>query len=157
MKFYKDKDWLYQKYWKEKLSQQNIANLCNVTKRTVRIWMRKFDIKIRNISEGRKEYHKRNPGIMQGQRKYGSPGKLNPMFGLRGEDHPAWKSGNKRSYNKIARRNWEEYWRQEVPKGYLIHHVDKDIKNNEITNLALITHRTHAINHEFYKHFGDKE
>lgn len=46
----------------------------------------------------------------------------------------------KRKVTKV----WENYWRQEKPIGYLIHHSDRDIKNNIISNLALVTRKLHA-------------
>ena len=49
--------------------------------------------------------------------------------------------------HRIARDVWEEWWNQGVPKGYLIHHVDENPHNNEITNLALVTYTFHIKRH----------
>lgn len=41
---YQDKDWLKNKYWDENLSQQEIGNLCGVSKHCIRTWIRKFHL-----------------------------------------------------------------------------------------------------------------
>ncbi len=41
---YKQKEWLYQKYNVECMSQRDIAELCNVTHHTIRSWIRKFGL-----------------------------------------------------------------------------------------------------------------
>jgi len=46
-KIYQDRNWLYQKYWIEKLKVINIANKCNVNEKTIRRWLRKLNIPIR--------------------------------------------------------------------------------------------------------------
>jgi len=48
---YKDKDWLYQMYWVERLSTVKIAELCNISSQTILRWLRRFKIKTRTISE----------------------------------------------------------------------------------------------------------
>jgi len=48
---HRNKSWLYRKYWEEKLSLSQIAELCGCGKETIRYWMRKFDIKHRTMSE----------------------------------------------------------------------------------------------------------
>ena len=54
-KKYKDKDWLYQKYWGEKLSAVKIAELCGISDETIFTWMRKFGILRRTLSEAVKK------------------------------------------------------------------------------------------------------
>jgi len=39
MKLYKDKGWLYKKYWEEKLSLLETANLCDVRIHNMRRWV----------------------------------------------------------------------------------------------------------------------
>lgn len=50
-KLYQNKDWLYKKYWDKKLSAYQIAKICEVTSETIRIWLKRFDISRRSISE----------------------------------------------------------------------------------------------------------
>ena len=34
-----------------------------------------------------------------------------------------------------ARRIWESYWRESVPDGWSVHHIDGNASNNEVSNL----------------------
>lgn len=59
--------------------------------------------------------------------------------------------------SKSARRYqackiWEKYWNENVPKGYYIHHIDSNIHNNDISNLAMITIGQHVIMHILRKY-----
>ena len=60
------------------------------------------------------------------------------------ENNPRWKVGKYTYYRRQAKEIWEEYWREEVLKGYVIHHIDRDYTNNDISNLALLTRSFHA-------------
>jgi len=61
------------------------------------------------------------------------------------------KSNKQRRWIKIEEPNiWIEYakfiWIKhngKIPKGYLIHHIDKDTLNDDIENLALVTRKAH--------------
>lgn len=44
MKLYQDKEWLYNKYWKENLFQHQIAKLCGVSRMTIYKWLKRLDI-----------------------------------------------------------------------------------------------------------------
>jgi hypothetical protein len=55
-----------------------------------------------------------------------------------------------------AREAWEEFWRQEIPPGYYVHHIDRDVTNNEISNLLLVTASTHQLIHAKDKLFPPK-
>lgn len=52
MKNYKNRNWLNRKYWEEKLSTAQIAELCHCSKTPIRYWLKKFNIPIRSCSEG---------------------------------------------------------------------------------------------------------
>ena len=41
---------------------------------------------------------------------------------------------------------WEKY-NGKVPKGYAVHHIDEDKRNNEPSNLTIITKKEHAVLH----------
>jgi len=47
MEYYRDRNWLYNKYWNEKCSAPEIANLCGCGHTTVLTWMDKFNIERR--------------------------------------------------------------------------------------------------------------
>jgi len=55
----------------------------------------------------------------------------------------------RRNLGVRAKRKWMRYWRESIPEGYEIHHCDGNIRNNHISNLALVTTQHHdAIHHE---------
>lgn len=43
-KLYQIKNWLYKKYWKEKLNPSEICKICDVSRSTIFRWLQKFDI-----------------------------------------------------------------------------------------------------------------
>ena len=91
-------------------------------------------------------------------------GKNNPMYNKCGELHPNYKGivedGN--GYYIVLKPDWytgrknskhvfyhsvvfcEHIGIKEIPKGYVVHHIDGDKKNNNIDNLALMTISGHA-------------
>lgn len=48
-----------------------------------------------------------------------------------------------------ARLVWMEYWNKKVPEGYVVHHVDRNRENNDISNLALVTRGYHNWIHKY--------
>ena len=66
MKLYQNKDWLYQKYWVEKLSLSGTASLCGISNVTIRNWMKKHRIKTRTFSEAGK-IAQNHPGMKKKQ------------------------------------------------------------------------------------------
>jgi len=58
-KLYQNRDWLYQKYWVEKLCRKKIAKLCRCGEITIFNWMKKYGIKGRTISEAQMIAHSR--------------------------------------------------------------------------------------------------
>jgi len=72
-------------------------------------------------------------------------GRKNASYGRREEKSSSWKGGTSWNYKRAV---WERYWNEFLPKGYCIHHVDRNPRNNEISNLALITRSTHEKIHQ---------
>lgn len=81
--------------------------------------------------------------------------------------HKKWKGIpqlNKEGYLRIRDRNtgkevlyhhhvWKNNHKKEIPKGYLIHHIDKNILNNNINNLQLMSFKEHTrMHHTGLKH-----
>lgn len=50
--FYKNRDWLKQKYEIEKLSLTDMAKICGTCIQTIHNWLKKFKIKRRTVKEG---------------------------------------------------------------------------------------------------------
>ena len=74
-------------------------------------------------------------------------GKTHPCYGRKENKNSNWHGGVSEHY---MYRMFEEFWHEEVPKGYCIHHIDRNVRNNEISNLALITRRFHAKIHKVH-------
>jgi hypothetical protein len=53
----------------------------------------------------------------------------------------------RRNLGVRAKTNWIRYWRQDIPANYEVHHVDGNIRNNYILNLALVTTGYHDLLH----------
>ncbi|MCK4384688.1 MAG: HNH endonuclease [candidate division Zixibacteria bacterium] len=119
------KEWLEKKYWEEGLSQDEIAVLINRSPSSVRNLMKKFNIKTRG------------PGMSGRDHSEKAKQRMREVKG--GDKNPRWKGGDEHYWGKIARNAWEEHWREKVPAGYIVHHSDENIKNNNICNLALLT------------------
>ena len=49
---YRNKEWLYKKYIKEKLSMPQISEICNISSGTINNWMKKYNITPRSSGEG---------------------------------------------------------------------------------------------------------
>lgn len=65
-------------------------------------------------------------------------GKNNSQYGRTGENHPGWKGGSRRYYQKLSHKVWEEHHDRKIPKGHIIHHKNENWKNIDPTNLELI-------------------
>lgn len=48
---YRNRKWIYRKYWVQDYGIKRLADLCNVSKSTIRYWLRRHDIRIRNPIE----------------------------------------------------------------------------------------------------------
>lgn len=62
-----------------------------------------------------------------------------------------WSDISNRYVNEHV-RVWEEYHDQPVPKGYCIHHIDRDKFNNDPSNLLLMKHSDHCAFHMKGRH-----
>ena len=133
---YKSRYWLSYHYWDVGGSTRQIAEICGVSSPTILYWMKKFDIPRRE--QGFQKGNNSNVG-----RKLTPEHKEKIGFAGRDEKNPRWKGGQRAYHNRKARKIWEEYWREEVPEGYIVHHVDRDVTNNDICNLALLTFKYH--------------
>ncbi|KKM88183.1 hypothetical protein LCGC14_1261250 [marine sediment metagenome] len=108
IKLYRCRGYLFCNYELLKLSITIIAKKCDVAKSTIWVWLRKFNIRIRTISEAKKG--KNHPN-------YGKTGEKHPNYGkhwfwseeskdkMRGENNPTWKGDDVKNINKEAIHN----------------------------------------------------
>lgn len=87
MKLYKNKNWLYQKYIKEKLPASWIAKLIGCGRSTIGRWLKKYNIPIRTKSEVLYEEYRK------GNRICFFRGKTSWNKGKHGKESAGWKGG----------------------------------------------------------------
>lgn len=129
-KFFRNKEWLYKKYWKEGLNLYQIAEICEIGKHTITYWFDKFNIPRRSNSES----------------KIGSK-------------NPAWKGGIRYSngyvfiyqssgkYKKRAVIVVERYLGRKLTSGEIVHHKSEIKNDDQIENLELINNNKHTSLH----------
>lgn len=103
-------------------------------------------------------------------------GDKNPMKQLTGEQHPRYKGivSDGRGYYMVKKPEWytgrckdfyvfyhtvvmcEHLGITEIPKGFVIHHIDGDKHNNDISNLALVTSSAHSKIHQLQRKLASK-
>ena len=117
-KKWRNKEWLYQKYWIEHFSIGDIALLCNIDKSTIRYWMKKLGIKSKTKSKGVIDRFKIKPNPLVG-RKLSDERKnklhagwrkriKNNPDGNKGKNNSNWKGGKQITgdgYIRIYRPN----------------------------------------------------
>lgn len=94
-RLYKDKDWLYQRYWVDGLSLGKISQKFKISIPTLVIWMKRFEIRRRTYSEVRKgNYHSKETirKMRDGRQK--------------GKNH--WAFGKRIICGKIKKTDWTE-------------------------------------------------
>lgn len=98
-------------------------------------------------------------------------GEKNPMYGKCREDHPHYKGivSDGKGYLMCLKPDWytgrkgtnhvfvhtvvmcEALCLTELPKGWVVHHINGDKHNNDIDNLALLTNSAHSKIHTFQR------
>jgi len=149
MNLFLNENWLYETYLIEELSVNDIAKMLNIRNPSlITYYLKKFNIPIRNAQQARKTKNYKEKMC----------GRNNPMHGvhLNHERNPRWKGGLKSYYANIARKVWEDYWNQKLPDGYCIHHVDRNKRNNNISNLVSMPFGSHTTLHNLKRSKGER-
>lgn len=123
---YKNKKWLYQKYWIEELSTNQIGVICEVCHRTIQYWMKKLGIKIRTISEankGRTAWNKDKKWSKKMKRKFSEV-----HIGLQaGKNHPFYGKNHTEKTKKIIIKKNKQWWKNH-PNPMLGKHLSQKTK-----------------------------
>jgi len=146
MNEYKDKDWLYRKYWKEGLKQGQIARICGVTPECISLWMKRFGISKSDYSKGQKVsiYPRRNI-VNNGFKRGNVPWNKKPVGTITAKSTGPKKK--KKNWIKIAepdvwvchaRYVWEKTRGRKIPKGFIVIHDDKNSLNDDPKKLICI-------------------
>ena len=128
---FKNKDFLHQKYVKEKMSGLGISRLTGIKPLTIYRWLDKFNIpkRERGFPRGDKN-HRWNEGKL---RRYG-------YLYIQKPDHP-----NSDNYGYVAEHRlvMEKHLGRYLDKKEHIHHKNGNRNNNKIENLHLCTFSEH--------------
>jgi len=99
IELYRNKNWLYQKYWIEEVSVFEMAKTCGINSACIYNWMKKHEIKTRSISEARKR-NWGNPEYRENQIKKRKEAAKNPEVRIH--------------LKKISKLNWNDPQRKEA-------------------------------------------
>lgn len=148
MKRYKDKDWLYGKYWDEGLSTYEIAKLCTVRDETIRCWLKSFSIKRRARSEALKLRHIKNPDAIKGENnprwKGGKTKDGNGYILIHKPDHPHANNSYVLEHRLIAEKALGRYLKSDEA----VHHINEIKDDNRNCNLLICTFAYHMWLHK---------
>ena len=138
------------------LSLCEIGKLVNRDPKTVQGWFHSLGIPTRNKNEAMILAHEkyRHPWLgkkfSKEHREKISKGNVGKKHSWQikeklrreriGNQWTGWKGGIDRV---TSYRIWGEFWRENIPEGYILHHVDGNYKNNDLCNLALVTRSLH--------------
>jgi len=130
-----EKRGLVDKYILGGKSPCEIGREYGVNRNTIKYWLKKRGVQLRNNSEANKVFCKRFPEKRSGQH------------------NSSWRGGTTMGY---ARKHWEEISGLIAPDSYDIHHIDGNRINNNENNLALMSHSGHRRHHTLLQRIAKK-
>jgi len=128
---YKDAEWLEEQYHEHELSQSEIADKCDVGKKTVSNWMEKYDIEARGQAEI--------------NRRIG--------LGIRSENgYRVWHEGNVNKDVRVHRLLGVAEYGFDAVCDMHVHHQNGIKWDNRPDNIELLTPSEHAAHHMSERH-----
>lgn len=144
------KNYLKKLYYDELLSINKIAKKLNVSTNVIRKYFKKYNMKFRNTNESRKiaVIGNKNPNW-----KGGKLLKRNGYIQIYMPEHPQCNSrGYIYEHRLIMEKNIGRY----LEKYEVVHHIDFNKCNNNISNLMIVTPQEHIRLHTPHKKKEDK-
>ncbi|MCK4384652.1 MAG: HNH endonuclease [candidate division Zixibacteria bacterium] len=137
---YKNKSWLEKKYWEEGLSQSEIGKLCNVSRKGIWKWMKKFNIKARkNYSE---EIKQKQREVKIGEKNPNWNGGIlinsNGYVLISMPDHPY---SSCRGYIPRSRLIMEQHLGRYLEPEEVVHHENEIRHDDRIENFRLFENK----------------
>ena len=174
---YKKKKWLIKQYCDKGRSALTIAKKCGVHKSAIYYWLKKFGVTIRSSGESRlgrkfrrskrkklnhitrkaliQEYVNGGDSMKVIAKKYGCSENYirNQLIRYEieireqyGRNIPLYQKSASWFYKK-SHEAYEEFWGESIHRGYRLHHVDRNPRNIEPSNLSSVTCSFHKITH----------
>ena len=131
---YSNKDWLEERYVNKEMSLREIANICRSDFKTIDYWVKKFNFK------------------------------KHPVGDRLGDKSANWKGGKTKTYGYIAVKINGKYiaehrivaatvMKRGLRKGEVVHHIDRNRKNNKPNNLYVFKSQSeHKAYHQALKY-----
>ena len=64
-----------------------------------------------------------------------------------GDKNPRWKGGTDRTFRERARKIYQKHHKVTLFKGVVVHHIDGNIRNNDVSNLEAMWNADHSSYH----------
>ena len=137
------KDILAELYINQKQSIRDVAKKLNVCPSTVKFALVEFDIPVRDHSEATKATFDVGKRERTYKRKI-----LSGYIELTIPDYPS-----ARNYGRVFEHTyvWEQANKKQLPKGWIIHHLNGIKDDNRIENLVALSRKSHAIVMRIYQ------
>ena len=154
---YRNKDWLYQKYWKEELSTVDISRLLGCSYSVICLWMKRLNVPFRTKSDATKLQFIKGERVSSFRGKFGK--KSYTWKGGRGKNgkgyirincphHPSACGGRVYEHRLVM----EKYLGRYLHPWETVHHENGIKDDNRIENLKLLPGNEHnAKVQEIYK------
>ena len=144
-KFYKNRDWLYRKYWVENLSIAEIGKEVGRPYATLHSIFERFNIPRRDRNEAQRLWHNNHPGVRRGREHHGwKGGKLRTSAGyiqIYSPRHPNRTKCSKRGFGGYVlehRLVMEKNIGRYLFPWETVHHENGIKDDNRIENLELL-------------------